>query len=165
MEAASPFDHVVLDTIKVWRDTFNKLHLELEDGTSCNDVRVVSTFPLTAPHTCVVVEDAEGREIGTIGSLDKLDKASRSIIEEELALEHYVSAVLAIHDVKSTHGMSTWDFQTDRGRRTVHVKERSDIRVLPGGRVLFTDAHGMRYEIPGGASLDERSRALLDSEM
>ena len=55
--------------------------------------------------------------------------------------------------------------ETDRGFRSTHLRDRSDVRSLPDGRIILTDVHGVKYEIPGVDSLDERSRALLESEM
>ena len=53
------YEHNVLTHAKVWRDTFSKVHLEVDKCTAHNNVKVVSPFPLSAPHSCVVFEDSE----------------------------------------------------------------------------------------------------------
>ena len=53
---------------------------------------------------------------------------------------------------------------TDRGLRTAHVKERSNIRPLPDGRIMLTDVDGVKYEIIPD-QLDERSRSWLEIEV
>jgi hypothetical protein len=55
--------------------------------------------------------------------------------------------------------------QTDRGETTLYAKDRSDIRRMPGRRILFTDVHGMKYDVPDYTQLDDRSRALIDNEI
>lgn len=150
--------------IKVWRDTFNKVHVEMPDGRACVDAKITAPFPISAPHSCVQFENPEGKEIGTVASLDMLDESSRRVAAEELAARQYVTRVDAILSVKSAHGLTTWELETERGRRTIFVGDREDIRRLPGGRFLFTDAHGMRFEIPDTAKLDQRSQELLETE-
>jgi len=61
-------------------------------------------------------------------------------------------------------GVTTWELETDRGSRTAHVKERSDIRPMPDGRIMLTDVDGVKYEIPPMEELDERSRTCLQIE-
>ena len=72
--------------------------------------------------------------------------------------------VLAIRSVTGLHSMTTWEFDTDRGPRTVYIKARNDVRRMPPRRVLFTDANDTRFEIPDTATLDPRSAAILDGE-
>jgi hypothetical protein len=124
-------------------------------------VRPVRAFPLTAPDRQIVLLDAEDRELGVIQELKRLDRESREAIEAELEIAYLVAHVTAIHSVRSRFGVTTWELDTDRGPRTAHVKERSDIRPLPNGRIILTDVHGVQYEIPPPEALDERSRSWL----
>jgi hypothetical protein len=160
-----PLGHVHLSGIKIWKDTFNKLHLDLSDGTSFDDIRIVNPFPLSSPDLFIQFENQEGKEIGFIGSLNELDRESRQNVREALELRHFVTQVTAVNSITGKHGMTTWDFATERGTRVVHVKERTDIRFIPPGRIVFTDVHGMKFEIRDSGALDQRSRELLETEI
>jgi len=127
-------------------------------------VRPVRAFPFTAPEEQIALIDAEDREIGMIRDLDELDPASREAILSELAVAYLVPRVTAIRSVRSRFGVTTWDLETDRGPRVAHVKERTDIRLLPDGRTMLIDVHGVQYEIPPRDELEERSRFWLDIE-
>ncbi|MBD3243252.1 MAG: DUF1854 domain-containing protein [Chitinivibrionales bacterium] len=158
------FRHLAPSEIEISRDGGNKLRLRTVGGDTFDAVKPVRAFPLTSPDNCVFLMDAEGSEIGLIPDVKQLEEKSRRILEEELSQEYFVTRVDAIKSVKSRHGVTTWGLITERGDRTIHVKDRTDIRKLPGRRVLFTDVEGMRYEVPNAEQLDNRSQNLLDSE-
>jgi hypothetical protein len=67
--------------------------------------------------------------------------------------------------VEARNGLITWDLETDRGPRKVHVRDRQHIRPLPDGRTMLTDIHESRYEVPPAAELDEASRHWLEIEL
>ncbi|NLF37911.1 DUF1854 domain-containing protein [bacterium] len=146
------------------RDAFNRLDLAIEGGETFNDVRALRAFPLSSPASCIVFKTAQGTEIGVMDDMRKLPRASRKLLEGELELAYFTTRVTAISSVSSKHGFTTWDFETDRGRCTVYVRDRTDIRWLAGGRLIFTDVNGMKFEIPSVDAIDERSQALLEAE-
>jgi hypothetical protein len=150
--------------VRVFRDDHRRLFLSLGKHALHENVAVARAFPLTAADSSVFFLDAEGRQIGYIESLDSLDADSRSVLDEELDLKYFTARVRAILGVTSSHGITTWDLETDRGRRVVHLRDRSDIRRLPPRRAVMTDAHGMRYEIPDTGALDERSLGFFEAE-
>ncbi len=158
------FRHLPPSEIDLSRDSANRLRLTTDDGDTYDAVKPVRAFPLTSPDNCVFLMDAAGDEIGLIPDVKKLEAGSRKVLEEELSQEYFVTRIDAIKSVKSRHGVTTWGLVTERGERTIHVKDRTDIRKLPGRRVLFTDVEGMRYEVPNAERLDNRSQNLLDSE-
>jgi hypothetical protein len=53
----------------------------------------------------------------------------------------------------------------DGGYRAFDVRDREDVRVFGGARVLLQDADGDRFEIDDIHELDDRSRRLLDKEI
>jgi hypothetical protein len=124
-------------------------------------VRPVRCFPLAAPDRQIVLLAGEERELGIIRDLGALDRKSREAIETELEIAYLMTRVQVIRSVRSRFGVTTWELETDRGSRTAHVKERSDIRPLPDGRIILTDVDGVKYEIPPPDELDERSRSWL----
>ena len=158
------FNHLPPAQVRLNRDTYHRLVLNLA-GAVYESVRPIRPFPLTAPESCVFLIDKDGREIGLVEQVGALEPGSRDLLREVLALEYLSVRILSVRSVKSRHGVTTWDLRTDRGDRIAHVKDRSDVRKLPGNRVLMTDTDGMRYEIPDTGKLDERSLALLESEV
>jgi hypothetical protein len=149
--------------VELSRDQYQRLALRLGERT-WEQVKPVRAFPLTAPESCVFLLDTEGKEIGFIASVAQLAAPSREALQETLSLDYLCTVVQAITSVKSRHGVSTWDVRTERGSRTVHIKDRNDIRKLPGNRVIITDVDGLRFEIPDASRLDDKSQGLLESE-
>jgi hypothetical protein len=151
--------------VRARRNALGQLVVTLGGGVeTVEGVRPVRAFPLTAPDRQIALLDAEDRELGVIRELKRLDRESRAAIEAELEIAYLVARVQVIHSVRSRFGVTTWELETDRGPRTAHVKERSDIRPLPDGRIILTDVHGIQFEIPPPAELDDRSRSWLAVE-
>ncbi len=150
--------------LEVWRDDHNRLFVSEGKLALYEDVRAVRAFPLTMPTTAVFIVDSEGKEIGYVNNLERLAPQSRSVLEEELALKYFTTRIRSIIDVKSSHGVTTWELDTERGHRCIHVRDRNDIRRLPGRRAVMTDAHGMKYEIVDSSALDDKSQALFEAE-
>ena len=166
-ESTSGMDLNVLDpeTLRIRRDDFGNPCLQTADRTWEN-VRPVRTHPLTAPERFIAFLAEGGREeIGMLEDAAALEAESRNALEAELELEYFQARVLAIHHVDSRYGVTTWDLETDRGRRTAQLKDRGDLRPLPGGRVILTDMHGVRFDVPDMDALDEKSRRLLEEQM
>jgi hypothetical protein len=151
--------------VRARRDERGKLVVTLGCGVeTLEGVRPVRAFPLTAPDRQIVLLDPDDRELGVIRELKALDRESREAIEAELEVAYLVPRVQSIRTVIARFGVTTWELETDRGVRTAHVKERTDIRPLPDGRIMLTDVDGIKYEIPPVEELDERSRDWLQIE-
>ncbi len=127
-------------------------------------VRPVRSCPVSAPGRFVALWDVSGQEIGLIADLDELDDESRRVFLQELDLTHLTVQVLAVRAIESRFGMTSWKLETTRGFRVAHLKDRSQVRWLPDGRVILTDVLGMRFEIRDVDELDDRSKALLETE-
>lgn len=151
--------------IEVTRDAFDHLLLRIGADEVHENVKVARAFPLSEPDRYLSFLTSEGKEIGMVTEMKGMENSSRRIVEEELEFLYFTPVVQKINAVESRHGAMTWELVTDRGERTVYVKDRGDVRRLPGRRVLFTDVHGMKYDLPDYARLDERSRSFLDSEI
>jgi hypothetical protein len=151
--------------IRARRNERGKLVVTLGCGVeTVEGVRPLRAFPLTAPDSQIVLLDADDNELGVIRDLKALDRETREAIEAELEIAYLVTRVQEIRSVLSRFGVTTWDLETDRGPRIAHVKERSDIRPMPDGRIVLTDVDGVKYEIPPLKELDERSRSWLEIE-
>lgn len=149
--------------VRVTRDSFGELHLHVGEE-HYTGVRPVRAFPLTAPHAHIAFMDSQGRQVGAVADMRALDRQSRRILEEELEMMYFTPRILAVYSAYSRHGVGTWRVATDRGDRVILIKDRSDVRTLPDGRIIITDVHGIRYEIPNPKELDERSQMFIEAE-
>ena len=151
------------EQVKLERDAFGRLALTVGEE-AYQTVRPARCYPVSAPDEHVAIFDGEDRQIGLIEDVRQLRRSAREVLSDELALIYLTARVLAVRSVTGLHNLTTWEFETDRGPRTVYVKDRADIRRIPPRRVILTDVNEMRFEIPDTAKLDVRSAALLGSE-
>jgi hypothetical protein len=154
----------LLDPLKVsiWREPSRRLCARIEDRQH-DDVRAVWLFPISRRAGYVALLTDADKEIGLLPSLESLDSASRAVLEEELARAYFVPQISQIVDLQERFGVSEWQVETDRGPRTFEVRDREDIRVLGGTRVMITDADGNVLEIPDVTRLDRASQLLIES--
>jgi hypothetical protein len=146
------------------RNQFNQLVVEVSDGETLENVTPVRSFPLTAPTQFISITNQEGEDLGLIEDVEKLDRASRQVLEEELAKRYFIPRIHRVLSLKNRFGVLSWEVETDRGVRTFEIRERDDIRRLPGThRILLRDVDGNRYEIPDTTQLDAASQALLET--
>ncbi|MCC6443272.1 MAG: DUF1854 domain-containing protein [Armatimonadetes bacterium] len=150
--------------LRLSRDSFGKLHLTVNDERH-EGVRPARLFPISLPDKEIAFQNAEGKEIGILKEVKALDGASRGCLEDELALIYFTPIITGIKVVNARFGVTSWEVDTDHGPRTIHVKDRSDIRRLPGRRVILIDVYGLKHEIPDYNRLDDRSRSLLEAEI
>jgi len=150
--------------VRLRPDKYGRLQLEVGFEERYAPVRAVRALPLTQPDKFISIQDDEGNEIGLIPELARLDSESRQAVEEELTLYYLKAKVQAIRKVENRHGVLTWVLETNLGPKTVHVRDRQQIRPLPDGRTILTDIHEAKYEIPPIDTLDERSRGWLEIE-
>jgi len=157
----------MLDPLSVClsRDSFGRLKLCLGIEERYEPVRVVRTLPLTDPERYISFQDEEGEEIGIVEEIQSLDGDAQGLLREELELVYLKAEVTAIRKVDPRQGLISWDLDTSLGPRTIYIKDRSDIRPLGDGRIILTDVHGAKYQIPPVDQLDDRSRSWLEIEM
>ena len=127
-------------------------------------VIVLRAFPLTAPEEYLSVRDPKDtkQEIGMIRNIADLDEASEELVREELEARYFVPTITRIHSLHR-RGTLYFDVETDRGRRTIMLRDDiSGIRVLDGGCVFMTDLEGNNYKIPDPAALDKASYRKIE---
>jgi hypothetical protein len=151
--------------VEVGRNAFDRVRLEIGGDEVYEGVRLARAFPLSKPDQYVSFLTEEGKEIGMLAEPQRLDAASRRIVDEELEMMYYTPIIRQVLNVEGKHGTTTWNVKTDRGDTVILVKDRGDVRRLPGRRILFTDAHGLKYDIPDYEKLDEKSRGMIDGEV
>lgn len=152
-------------SVRIERDAFRRVRLCIGFEERYEPVHVVRCLPLTEPDRFLSLQDEEGEEIGIIEDPSGLDPDSLRVVEEELDLGYLNAEVRRILKVIPRQGLVSWEVDTDLGPRTVYIKDRSDIRPLPDGRIILTDVYGAKYQIPALEQLDEQSRSWLEIEM
>ena len=150
-------------SVRLIRDEFEELYLQDGDAEPVGPLTVQRAFPISIADEFVILRTRQGQEVGILGQLGDLDCDSRVVIEDELEWTYFAATITAVHAIDVSPFFPRWDVDTDRGRRVFDLRSsRSDVRVLPDGRVFVRDADGNRYQIPDVADLDRMSRAALE---
>jgi hypothetical protein len=126
-------------------------------------VQVARAFPLTKPDQYIGLRDGADKDIGMLPTLEGLDPESRKIVDEELTRRYFLPVILRVFAVKEEYGITTWDVDTDKGRRTFLVQNlrESVWEMVPGERAIITDKDGLRYEFPDIRKLDAKTISVL----
>ena len=152
--------------IHLYRDDFEDLVLEQEEGDVHRGVQVLRGFPLSAENRFISVKDGEEKELGIIGDITELDAESRKVLEEELKRVYFVPRITHVNQFEERFHIPRWDVETDRGPRIFEIRSgRNDVRVMDKGRILIRDADGNQYEIPDYRRLDLDSQNLIESQI
>ncbi|NLF19429.1 MAG: DUF1854 domain-containing protein [Lentisphaerae bacterium] len=164
-EAAAAADLAITpDRVRLWEDDFMVVHAEI-DGAVHDDIRARRLFPLSGKADYVSLVSERNQEVALLAHPDRLDKASRAVLEHALERLYYRATILRVDQITETLGVSFWEVFTDRGYARFEVVDRQQhIRILPGGRFVITDVDGNRFEIPDFRRLDARSQALIETE-
>jgi len=153
------------ERVRIWRDSFRRLHVQVEGGEEYVDVRPAPVFPVSGTADYVSFLDGDGKEVLLLRNPEALPSDSRRVLEEELGRAYFVPKITRVYAIQGAHGAARWEVETDRGYRIFDVRDREDMRVVGGTRVLLQDADGNRFEIEDLTQLDPRSRRLLDREI
>ena len=97
-------------------DAFEDLNLDLAGDQHLDSrVRVKRAFPLTRDDCFIVVQDRDGKEIGSLARLDALDADSRQAVEAELERAYFTPRIQRIAKVTTAYRVPRWEVETDRG--------------------------------------------------
>jgi hypothetical protein len=151
--------------VRIWRDEFRRLHVQVEGEEEHVDVKPAPVFPVSEAADFVSFLDGKDKEVLLLQDPAGLDPDSRKVLAEEMNRAYFVPKIVRIYDIEDAHGAARWEVQTDRGYRVFDVRDREDLRVVRKTRVLLQDADGNRFEIEDITDLDERSQRLLDTEI
>ena len=151
--------------LKISRNSFEELVVELPDGSVHTAVLPMRAFPLTRPNRYISLLDANQNEIGVIEDIKQLDKAARRLLEEELEKCYFMPKITKIHSIEGHFGVTQWEVDTDRGPIHFDLRSRYDIVSLEEERILIKDVDGVRYEVSNYHKLDAKSIALLETQI
>lgn len=144
------------------RDAWGRLMFTDALGMRSMGVEPVRAFPLAAPGRWISLVDGDGHELALIEDPGGLPGPTRELIEEELASREFVPRIARIEGVREDGGNRDWHVETDRGAARFRIESDDQIRRLGRARLILSDVHGLRYVIEDTASLDARSRALIE---
>lgn len=134
----------------------------LIDGKHIGKVSFLRVRPLTEPDGYLSLRDERDNEIALLCDWPSLDSDSKEIVRAELERRYLYPVLLRILDLKVFSGVAVCHFETDRGERTVMLRDfRDNIVYLGETRLLLTDVEGNRYDIPDLRALDQGSRNFL----
>lgn len=152
------------DGVRVKLDDQGRLCLRLGEETHV-DIKVARAFPLSGRAPFVSLLTSEGKEIGVLRGLEGLDPLSRKTLEGELERAYFMPEITRVLDINERYGVSRWVCETDRGARTFEVRDKEDVRILGGGKIVVLDADGNRYFISDPHRLDRASQMLVETQL
>jgi len=144
------------------RNSFGRLVLTDAEGIAHENVIPVRAFPVTSPDQGLSLVSSDGHELAWIDTLDQLDAATRTLVEQELASREFMPEIQRIISVSTFATPSDWTVQTSRGTTTFTLKGEEDIRRLAAPALLIADSHGIQFLIRDQKALDKHSRKILD---
>ncbi len=149
--------------LRIWADRSAKIRATFADDKSHLDVKVVRCFPQSDPDHWWALLHRDNRVIGVIPEPEKLDDESRETAIKCLAGVYFLPRITAVYSLKEEFGAIYFEVNTDRGPRSFVSKGvREALEEMGDGEIIFTDVHENRYAIPDPASLDVKSRRLLE---
>jgi len=143
-------------------DAFGHLLLRDAENNEFMDVTPVRAHPVSAPEEGIALLAADGHELAWIENLSDLPAQTRALIEQSLQTREFMPEIRGLISVSSFATPSTWEVDTNRGRTHFILKGEEDIRRMPGGILMISDAHGIQFMIRNLTDLDRHSRRLLD---
>jgi hypothetical protein len=154
------------DDVRLRRDERGRLFFSVTaEAEPIVGVHLARCFPWSLPDRYISVRDADGNELCLLRSAEQADPETRRIVQEELAAREFVPRITAVHSVDDDFEVMAWRVETDRGPIELQVKSAEDIRQLDERRVVIQDHAGGLFEVPDVASLDSRSRRLLEDHL
>lgn len=123
---------------------------------------ILSIYPISNKTSFLALRDQQGKEIGILDSIDKLDSDSKKIVWEELERSYFLPRIKDIHAIDEKLSVLTWEVSTNRGFRAFQVRNpRKNVRAVTNRRFIVKDVDGNRYEIRNIGNLPARAQTLI----
>ena len=149
------------DKISVSRDQYGHAVAEI-DGQKTVLSHIVSIYPISNKTEFLALRDQQGKEVGILDSMGKLDHDSKKIVWEELERSYFLPRIKDIHAINEKLSVLTWEVSTDRGFRAFQVRNpRKNVRAVTNRRFIVKDVDGNRYEIRNIVNLPARAQTLI----
>ena len=124
-------------------------------------VRVHRCFPWSEPGRYLSLRDTENEEFALVRSLDDLEPASRSVLQDAIAEAGFVLEVERITEVEEEIEIRTWKVETRQGPRCFQTRLDDWPMDVPGGGIVIRDVAGDLYHVADPEKLDAKSRTWL----
>ncbi|MCH7890742.1 MAG: DUF1854 domain-containing protein [Gemmatimonadetes bacterium] len=124
-------------------------------------VRLHRCFPWSEPGRYLSLRDTENEEFALVRSLDDLEPASRSVLQDAIAEVGFVLEVERITEVEEEIEIRTWKVETRQGPRSFQTRLDDWPMDVPGGGILIRDVAGDLYHVADPDKLDAKSRTWL----
>lgn len=126
------------------------------------NVKIRQAFPLSLESRYITFFDQEDEYLGLVADPAACDEGTYRIIRDEIEWRYFRPRITRFVEMEGRGGTSVFSVETDRGAVKIPMRDlREGMLELSPGRILITDEHGNRYEIPDLERLDRRSRRLI----
>ena len=126
------------------------------------NVKIRQAFPLSFESRYITLFDQEDEYLGIVADPEACDEDTSRIIRDEIEWRYFRPRIERVLEMEGRGGTSIFSVETDRGAVKIPMRDlREGMIELSPGRILITDEHGNRYEIPNLDQLDRRSRRLI----
>ena len=126
------------------------------------NVKIRQAFPLSFESRYITFFDQEDEYLGIVADPEACDEDTSRIIRDEIEWRYFRPRIERVLEMEGRGGTSVFSVEADRGAVKIPMRDlREGMLELSPGRILITDEHGNRYEIPDLEQLDRRSRRLI----
>lgn len=154
------------EDIKIFRGTFNLIHLMTADGTLYRGVYALRAFPIRCPDKFIFLfyydENDRVQEIGMIEDLNTFSEESRQIVLDAMRKQYFAYIIEAIYSIKLEFGILHFEVETDKGTKEFYMRWASHRTLDFGekGKILL-DIFDDRYILPDIEKLTKAEQELF----
>lgn len=123
------------------------VRIETGDGQVFEDVEPRRLFPFSDPDRYITFLAKGEIEVAMLTTLDELDEASRSAIEECFVEYYLIPEITGIIQVVDKGGTFKWKVMTDRGNVEFQIRNRNSDIKQEEDVLLMRDSNDNRYRI------------------
>ncbi len=154
------------ENAKIFRGTFNLLHVTVKGEGLYRGVFAAQAFPVSSPRGFIFLyyydlQDKQ-REIGMIENLDVFPPETKALLLEALAKHYFAYEIKSIRDIRFEFGILLFDVETDKGPKRFYMRWQYHRAEDYGeyGKILL-DVFDDRYIIPDLRDLPPVERELF----
>ena len=154
------------ENTRIFRGTFNMLHVMVTGDTLYRGVFAVQAFPVSARMKFISLfyyDDLEKiREIGMIEDINTFPEEARALLRETLGRYYYYREILRVYAIKREFGLLFLDVETNQGplKFTMRWEQNSAVDFGKEGKILL-DVFEDRYIIMNVEKLPRIDRELF----
>lgn len=154
------------EDIKIFRGTFNLIHLMTSDGSLYRGIYAISAFPIRCPDKFIFLfyydENDRVQEVGMIEDLNIFPEESRQVVRDAMRRQYFAYTIEGIYNIKLEYGILHFEVETDKGQKEFYMRWAS-YRTLDFGErgKILLDIFDDRYIIPDVEQLTKAEQELF----